>query len=95
MKNSLLLVSIFFLVCTYTHLPVLAYGFDAITRSVDSSSLELVATITLEKNPLGIAVNEETGIVYVGVEGCLMVIDGETNEIVAEIPLQFARGSRS
>jgi len=41
-----------------------------------------------------IAVNEVTDRVYVGVEGGLIVIDGETNEVVAEIPLEFDPNSR-
>jgi DNA-binding beta-propeller fold protein YncE len=50
--------------------------------------LQIVTTITLDKEPECIAVNEETNQVYVGVEDGLMVIDGESYEVVADIPLE-------
>jgi DNA-binding beta-propeller fold protein YncE len=50
--------------------------------------LQIVATITLEKEPECIAVNEETNRVYVGVEDGVMVIDGESYNVVADIPLE-------
>jgi len=50
--------------------------------------LQIVATITLDKKPECIAVNEETNRVYVGVEDGLMVIDGDSYEVVADIPLE-------
>ena len=50
--------------------------------------LQVVATITLDKEPQCIAVNEETNIVYVGAEGSLIVIDGESHDVVADIPLE-------
>jgi DNA-binding beta-propeller fold protein YncE len=49
---------------------------------------EIVTTITLDKKPECIAVNEETNRVYVGVEDGLIVIDEESYEVVAEIPLE-------
>lgn len=53
------------------------------------ASLKLVATITLDKTPETLAVNEKTNLLYVGVQGGLVVIDGETNEVLREIPLEF------
>jgi len=53
------------------------------------ASLKLVAIITLDKTPEILAVNEETNLVYVGVGEGLVVIDGETNEVLGEIPLEF------
>jgi len=50
--------------------------------------LQIVATITLDKEPECIAVNEETNLVYVGVEDGLIVIDGDSYEVVADIPLE-------
>ena len=47
--------------------------------------LEVIANITLDKEPKCIAVNDETNRVYVGVEGGLVVIDGETDEVLTEI----------
>ena len=87
MKNRLVLVTLFFLVCTCPPLPINAYQFSAMTRSADPSSLELVATITLQRKPVSIAVNEATNLVYVGTNRSLVVIDGETNEVIAEVPL--------
>ena len=51
--------------------------------------LELVGTITLDEKPLCIAVNEETNRVYVGTGQNLTVIDGETNDVILEIQLDF------
>ncbi len=50
--------------------------------------LQIVATITLDKEPECIAVNEETNLVYVGVEDGVMVMDGESYNVVADIPLE-------
>lgn len=47
--------------------------------------LQIIANITLDKEPLSIAVNEETNRVYVGVEGGIELVDGEIDEVVAEI----------
>ena len=47
--------------------------------------LQIVATITLDKKPKCIAVNEKTNQVYVGVEDGLLIIDGETDTVVTEI----------
>jgi DNA-binding beta-propeller fold protein YncE len=46
---------------------------------------EVVTTITLDKVPKCIAVNEETNRIYVGAEGCLLIIDSETDTVIAEI----------
>ena len=47
--------------------------------------LQLVATITLDKEPKCIAVNEETNRVYIGAEDGLLIIDCETDTVVTEI----------
>jgi len=47
--------------------------------------LQIVATITLDKEPKCIAVNEETNRVYIGVEDGLLIIDGETDTVITEI----------
>jgi DNA-binding beta-propeller fold protein YncE len=46
---------------------------------------EIITTITLDKEPQCIAVNEQTNRVYVGVEDGLIIIDGETDTIITEI----------
>ena len=70
-------------------LTLLFVSFLAGARAAEyADPLEVVTTITLDKEPLCIAVNEETNRVYVGVEGGLMVIDGEIDEVVGEIPLE-------
>lgn len=46
---------------------------------------EVVTTITLDEEPQCIAVNEETNQVYVGVKDGLLIIDGETDTVIAEI----------
>ncbi|MFQ6085996.1 MAG: CFI-box-CTERM domain-containing protein [Candidatus Bathyarchaeia archaeon] len=69
------------------------YGLDRCAMPMGADpSLELVATITLDKEPESIAVNEETNLVYVGTEGSLIVIDGGTNEVVTEVPLWEGEG---
>ena len=50
--------------------------------------LQIVATITLDKEPKCIAVNEETNRIYVGVEEGLMVIDCDSYDVVADISLK-------
>jgi len=50
--------------------------------------LQIVATITLDARVRGsqcVAVNEETNRIYVGMEDRLVIIDGETDTVVAEI----------
>lgn len=61
-------------------------GFGGSRTASDSfGPLEVVANITLDKEPKCIAVNGETNRVYVGVDGGLVVIDGETDEVLTEI----------
>jgi DNA-binding beta-propeller fold protein YncE len=50
--------------------------------------LQIVVTITLDEEPSCIAVNEEINQVYVGVEGGLLVIDGESYDVIMDIPLE-------
>lgn len=59
----------------------------ASTFNVSTYALEMVDIITLDKKPESITVNEKINLVYVGVEGGIIVMDGETEEIVTEIPL--------
>lgn len=47
--------------------------------------LEVIANITLDKEPLCVAVNDETNRVYVGVKERLIVINGETDEVITEV----------
>ena len=49
--------------------------------------MAICANITLGKKPYSIAINEETNRVYVGVDNGLMVIHGDTNQIIADIPM--------
>lgn len=51
------------------------------------SSLDVVSTIAIDKEPLCISVNEETNRVYVGVEDGLMVFDGATKQVLTTIQL--------
>jgi len=51
-------------------------------------SLQIVATITLDKEPECIAVNEATNRVYVGVEDGLLVIDCDSYAAIANITLE-------
>lgn len=87
-KGAPILLIVFFaaFVCIVPH----AYGLDGCTTARDANpSLELVDTVILDKNPEGIAVNEETNLVYVGVDGGVLVMDGETNEVVTEVSLDL------
>jgi len=69
-----------------TTAPYSVNSFDGYwTTSGSVGPLEVIANITLDKEPKCIAVNEETNRVYVGVEGGLVVVDGETDEVVTEI----------
>lgn len=74
---------------------LLAFALTLLTLSVlvpyviaSVGPLQIVATITLDKEPKCISVNEETNRIYVGVEGGLMVIDCESYDVVADIPLE-------
>lgn len=80
------IVSLLFISAFFTF-PVYAVDSYLSMMTTDADLLELVATITLDGEPMGIAVNEETNLVYVSTEEGLTVIDGETDEIVTEIPL--------
>jgi DNA-binding beta-propeller fold protein YncE len=62
---------------------------DLCLAAQESTVLEVVTTITLDKEPFCIAVNEETNRVYVGVDRGLIVLDGETDEVVEEIPMEM------
>lgn len=83
------IVFLLFLTAIFTF-PVHADNSNPSAMAGDADPLELVATITLDNEPMGIAVNEETNLVYVSTKEGLIVIDGETNEIVTEIPLPWA-----
>ena len=47
--------------------------------------MTVIANITLSKPPRCVAANEETNRVYVGAEGGLLVINGETDQVITEI----------
>ena len=57
----------------------------SVRATVDPLQQEIVTTITLDAEPQCIAVNEQTNRVYVGVEDGLIIIDGETDTVTAEI----------
>jgi len=70
--------------------PVNAVSYDHYpTAKTYAANLTAVATITLDKIPESMAINEETNRVYVSAERALTVIDGATDEIEREIPLEF------
>jgi DNA-binding beta-propeller fold protein YncE len=77
-------VSLAFVLTLLVFLMLVAFA----RATVDPLQQEIVTTITLDKVPKCIAVNEETNLVYVGVEDGVMVIDGESYNVVAEIPLE-------
>jgi DNA-binding beta-propeller fold protein YncE len=52
-------------------------------------NLEMIGNITIGKWVYCVAVNEWTNRVYVGTNESLVVIDGETNNVVAEIPMEY------
>lgn len=66
---------------------VLASSQSNWSAKVSYGPLEVIANITLDKEPFCIAVNDETNRVYVGVEGGLVIINGETDEVIEEISL--------
>ena len=76
MKKNVLLVFILTLITLSMLLPF-------VIASV--GPLQVVTTIPLNKEPKCIVVNEETNRVYVGIEDGLVIIDGETDTIIAEI----------
>lgn len=53
--------------------------------TVNPLQQEIVTTITLDAEPECIAVNEQTNRIYVGVEDGLVIIDGETDTVMAKI----------
>ena len=79
MKKTVLLTSILTLLTLLMLVPF-------VIASV--GPLQIVATITLDKEPKCISVNEETKRIYVGVEEGLMVIDCDSYDVVADIPLE-------
>jgi DNA-binding beta-propeller fold protein YncE len=46
-------------------------------------------TIDLDKEPFCVAVNEETNRVYIGVDRGIIVLNGETDEVMEEIPFKI------
>jgi DNA-binding beta-propeller fold protein YncE len=52
--------------------------------------LQAITTITLDKKPNCIAINEESNRVYVGTEDGLIVLDGNLYNMVESIPLEAA-----
>ncbi len=61
---------------------------------IDASSHSVIATIAMPAaNDNGIAVDYSTGMVYVLVSGGVAEINGSTNEVVGELPLNFGPGS--
>jgi DNA-binding beta-propeller fold protein YncE len=59
------------------------------TSTIAFDTLQIVDTIILDKIPTCIAINEETNLLYVGVPDALLVIDGDSHNIVADIPLEM------
>ena len=53
------------------------------------NSLEIASIVTLRNYSLSVAVNDETNRIYVGVEGELIVIDGEIDQVVGETQLDY------
>jgi YVTN family beta-propeller protein len=61
---------------------------------VDASSHSVIARITLPANDNnGIAIDSNTNMVYVLVEGGVAEINGSTNTVVGKLPLNFGPGS--
>jgi YVTN family beta-propeller protein len=61
---------------------------------VDASSRSVMAKITLPASSNnGIAIDYKTNMVYVLVQGGVAEIDGSTNKVVGELPLNFGPGS--
>lgn len=56
---------------------------------IDKRYLDLVSTIDLGEKPLSIAVNEKTNRIYVGMNRSIAVIDGLTDTIISELPIDF------
>ncbi len=59
------------------------------TSTIAFDTLQIVDTIILDKIPTCIAINEETNLLYVGVPDALLVIDGDSHNIVVDIPLEM------
>ncbi len=79
MKKTVLLTSILTLLTLSMLVPL-------VIASV--GPLQIVDTITLDKEAECIAVNEETNRIYVGVEDGLLVIDCDSYNVIADIPLE-------
>jgi DNA-binding beta-propeller fold protein YncE len=58
----------------------------------DPSHMEVVATLSFENEPLGVAVNEVTGRVYISAGTGFSVVDSETDELLNHVPLHFEVG---
>ena len=53
----------------------------------DYDQMTVTTNITLAKSPNCIAINELTNRLYVGVEDGVVVINGETDQVITEVPL--------
>jgi len=60
---------------------------------IDAVSHVVVARVTLPNASSGIAIDYETGTVYVLVEGGIAVVNGTTNTVVKELSASFGYGS--
>jgi DNA-binding beta-propeller fold protein YncE len=65
----------------------LPFSYKRLTVNAEYDPMTVVANITLGKRPYCVAANNETNRVYVGVDNGLIVVDGETDLVLAEIPL--------
>jgi DNA-binding beta-propeller fold protein YncE len=90
---------ILFLYAVFLALIMLAPSLNVTTQSgfgincvagISQNSLEITANITLSQTPRCIAVNDETNKIYFGFDAGLIILDGETEKVGAEILLDHS-----
>ena len=74
-------VSLAFVLTLLVFLMLVAFA----RATVNPLQQEIITTITLDKEPQRIAVNEATNKIYVGAKDGLVIIDGETDTVITEI----------
>ena len=86
--KSKLLVTAFVVAAIILNAPAAPWGSNKCNAAIAfQNSLEVTSRIALSNYSYCVALNDETNRVYVGVRGALVVINGETNEIIKEIQL--------
>lgn len=84
---SVILIALFVFSSFAVNVQGLSVSYNYLTINSAYDPMTISANITLTKKPYCIITNDETNRVYVGVDNGLIVIHGDTNQVMAEITL--------